>query len=67
MRGKGIVEGHQKVQTTRYIINESWNVIYSMGTIVYNAILYLKVARRIDLKSSHHKKKEFVTMCGDGC
>ena len=60
-------EGHQKVQTTRYIINESWNVIYSMGTIVYNAILYLQVARRIDLKSSHHKKKEFVTMCSDGC
>ena len=26
-------------------------------------IAYLKTAKRIDLKSSHHKKKYFVTVC----
>ena len=31
-----------------------------------SCIGYLKVTKRIDLKSSHHKKK-IVTLCGDGC
>ena len=30
----------------------------------YICIAYLKVAKRIDLKNSHHKKR-FVTMCRD--
>ena len=30
----------------------------------YICIAYLKVAKRIDLKNSHHKKR-FVTICGD--
>ena len=30
-------------------------------------IVYLKVARRVDLKCSHHKKKIFVTMRDDEC
>ena len=29
----------------------------SMVTIVGNTILYLKAAKKVDLKSSHHKKK----------
>ena len=33
--------------------------MYSMVTIVNNAVTYLKVAERVDLKSSHHKKKLF--------
>ena len=51
----------------------SGDVMYSMVTIVkyviYSmvTIAYLKVAKRVDLKGSHHQKKIFVTMCGDGC
>ena len=26
----------------------------------------MKIAGRIDLKSSHHKKKRITTVCGDG-
>ena len=37
--------------------------MYSTVTIVNNTV-YLKVAKRVDLKSSHHKKK-IVTMSGD--
>ena len=28
---------------------------------------FRKVARRVKLQSSHHKEKNFVAMCGDGC
>lgn len=40
-----------------------------MVSIVSNTgiYVYLKVAKREDLKSSHNKEKNFVTMCGDGC
>lgn len=38
-----------------------------MVTIVNNYVSYLKVGRRVDLESSHHKKKIFVTTYGDGC
>ena len=38
--------------------------MYSMVTIVNNNV-YLKVAKRVDLKTYH--KKKIVTMCGDGC
>ena len=30
-------------------------------------VTYLKVAKKEESKSSHHKQKNFVTMCGDGC
>ena len=33
-------------------------VMYSMVTIVCNTIAYLRVAKRVDLRSSHHKKKD---------
>ena len=36
-----------------------------MVTIINN-IVYLKAAKRVDLKSSHHRKKN-VTMHSDGC
>ena len=36
-------------------------------TIVQYYISYLKVAKRVDLKSSHHKKKDSVIMYSDGC
>ena len=41
------------------------DVMYIIVTIVNN-IVYLKVAKRVDFKSSHYKKKK-VYMCGDGC
>ena len=42
--------------------------MYSMATAVDNTLLCtLKVAKRVDLKSSHHKKKKIVTVCGDRC
>lgn len=34
--------------------------------MINNAAVYLKCAKTIDLKSSHHKKKSFETMCDDG-
>lgn len=49
-------EGSQKVQTLSYKISHE-DVIYSIGTIINNSILHMKVAKRIDLKSSHHRKK----------
>ena len=45
-------EGGQKVQNSSFEIDKSWDVMYSMVTIVSNTVL------RVDLKS-HHKKKEF--------
>ena len=40
--------------------------MYSIVTIVNNTVLYLKAAKRVDPKISHHRKK-IVTICGDGC
>ena len=45
-------EGGQRVQTSRYKINKSRGSICSMVTIVNG----LKVAKRVDLKHSHHRK-----------
>ena len=42
-------EGHQKAQTSSCKINESWDIVYSMATIVNN--------ERVDLKTFCHKKK----------
>ena len=39
--------------------------MYSIVTIVNNTI-YMKVAKTADLRSSHHKKKNSITMYGDG-
>lgn len=50
------------------------DVMYNMVTIVNNCIAYWKVAKRVDLESFHHKKKNFgnyvwwwvlTTFCGD--
>lgn len=37
-----------------------------MVTIV-NKIVYLKIVKREDIKSSHQKKIKFVSMCGNEC
>lgn len=38
-----------------------------MLTIIIILYVYLKVAKGVDLKSSHQKIKKFITICGDGC
>ena len=56
-------EGSEKIHTASYKTAkslESWEGNNSMVTIV--SIKCLKVAKRVDLKSSHHKKKNSVTM-----
>ena len=40
-RMREINEGKQKVQTSSYKINESWDEIYSMGNIVNNNVISL--------------------------
>ena len=54
-------ESDQRVLTSSYKIS-SGNVMYSMVTTVSNT-LYLKVAKRTDLTSSHHKGKKKLTLC----
>ena len=51
-------EGGQKVQISRYKINKSWrcNIQHGDYSLQYRRA-YLKDAKRVDLKSSHHKKK----------
>ena len=60
----GMLEGGQKVQTSSsYMINRFWGCNIQHGEHSYqHYIIYLKVAKRIHLKTSHHKKKKFVTM-----
>ena len=33
-------EGCQKVQNSRYKVNEYWDIMYSIVTIISNALLY---------------------------
>ena len=55
-----ISQGSHKIQAS---IISPGDIMYSMVTIVNNTIfLYLKVAETVDLKSSLHKKKKFVTV-----
>ena len=52
-------EGGQKVQVSSYKINKSWDVIYSRGihSSQYCTTVYLKTAKRVDIKNFHQKKK----------
>ena len=47
-------KGGQKVQTSSYEMNTSWGCNVQCGE---NSIVYLKVAKKVDLKSLRHKKK----------
>ena len=49
-------EGSQKAQTSSYKINKSWGCNVQHGNYVNNDV-YLKVFKRVDLKSAHLKKK----------
>lgn len=51
-------KGGQRVPTSSYKISQFGGIMYSMVTIVNKTlILYLQVAERVDIKSSHRKKK----------
>ena len=50
-------KGSQKVQTSSYKINKSRRCNVQYGNMVNNTVcVYLKDVKRVDLKSSHHKK-----------
>jgi len=58
----------QKVHISSYKMNKLWDVTYSMVAVVNQyCIIYLKVSKRRNLKSYHHKRKEFVTIRGGEC
>ena len=50
-------EEGQKVQTSSYQISKFWRCVCSMVTSYLYCTVYVKVVKRIYLKSSHHKKK----------
>ena len=66
-----MTKGVQRVQTSSYKISTG-DIMYSMTTIVNTAVWYLKVAKKVDLKSSHNKGKKMfsymrwwrLTYCG---
>ena len=41
--------------------------MYSMVIRVNNTVLHLNVAKKVDIKSSHHKKRNFLNMYDDEC
>lgn len=62
-------EGGQREQAPSYKINSPGDVMCRMGTIqlIIYFIANLEVANWVDLNSSHYKKKNYVTVYGDGC
>ena len=48
---------------------DSWtssgDLKYSMGPIVNKTVIYLKIAKRVDVKCSHHTSAQKVIMWGD--
>ena len=57
-RGGGWVKWVKGVKGSKFpVINNSWDVIYNMGTVTNYTIVHIQVLLRIDLKTSHHKKK----------
>lgn len=57
----------QKVHTSSYKIGKSWGCNIQLGDYSQYCITHLKVARIVDCKSFHHKKKYFCKYVGDGC
>lgn len=52
----------QSVQTLSCKMNRVWDLMYNLMTIVNNNVLrYLKFAKRVDLKCSHHTYTQKVT------
>ena len=58
-------EGGKKVQASSDMINSLWGFNVQLGGYSSRyCIIYLKVAKRVDLKSSHHKGK-IITLRAD--
>lgn len=60
MEGGELTEGHQKVQTSSYLINKYQKSNVLLGK--YNehfCTLYMKVSKRVNTKISHYKTKGF--------
>lgn len=57
-------EEDQMYLPSRYKVSRE-DIMYSMVPTVNNAIIHLDVAKRIDLKSSHHKKNNLTMMVTD--
>ena len=58
-RGQGVgemSEGGQNSQTSSYKVNRSWGYNLQYGDYVYRYCVYLKVAKKVDLKSSQLKE-----------
>ena len=61
-------EKGQKVEISSYKMSKSWGCNVQHGDYSQEyCIVYLKVARGVDLKSSHHQKKKIVIVHGDRC
>ena len=51
-------ERGEKVQTSSYKINQPWECNVQHGDCSQQqCVVYLKVAKKVNLESSHHKKK----------
>lgn len=55
-RGQGRMNGDvgQKVQSLRYKINVSWNVMHTVVTMAQFCVVTLKFAKSEDVQCSHH-------------
>ena len=64
--GRELAEAGQKVSVSSYRIYKYWG--YNVQCDDYgqqDSIMYLKVAKRVNLKNSHHKGKDTITMWSD--
>ena len=55
----GLNENGQNAQTSSYKINNYWGLMHNLMTVVNCYMVHLKVAKGINSKVSHHKKKSF--------
>lgn len=53
-------EGGQRYKCS-YKISQSWGCNVQHGDHSQDCIVYVKVSKRVTLKSAHHRKKHFVT------
>lgn len=51
----------QRAQTSRYKMNEFWDLTYSTAVTANNTVTYQKVAERVSLKCPHHKREMAIT------
>ena len=57
-------ERGSKCTNFHFKTHKSW-ACHVQHAVIVNHAVYLKVAKRVDLKSSHHRKKNLVTLVMD--